>query len=362
MTVAALPDHGQRIDAPALSVRNLVVEIPTRRGILKPVDGVSFDIAPGEILGLVGESGAGKSMTGSAVIGLIERPGRISGGEIWLGDSELTGLTRARMRDVRGQQIGMIFQDPMASLNPLKRVGDMLVETIQLHLGLSNENARARALQLLNDVGIPAAENRMDGYPHEFSGGMRQRVVIALALAGEPELIIADEPTTALDVSVQAQIMALLKRLCRERGVSILLITHDMGVIAEAANRIAVLYAGRLVEIGGVRETFEAPLHPYTRGLMQSTPSAVASGGELRQIPGAMPGLAAIPTGCAFHPRCPKRLPICDARRPNLAGISKNESAGGPEAWPGRPTSTDTGPLMDRAVACWLHAGDEKEV
>ncbi|MEO0618659.1 MAG: ABC transporter ATP-binding protein [Pseudomonadota bacterium] len=331
--------------SPALSIRNLTIEIPTRRGLLRPVDDVSLDIAPGEILGLVGESGAGKSMTGSAVIGLLERPGRIAGGEIRLGTTELTRLSEAEMRRVRGKRIGMIFQDPMASLNPLKRIGDTLIETIQLHLGLTGEDARARALSLLNDVGIPAAESRMDGYPHEFSGGMRQRVVIALALAGEPELIIADEPTTALDVSVQAQIMAELKRLCRERGVAILLITHDMGVIAETANRIAVLYAGRLCEVGQVRDTFQEPWHPYTRGLMQSTPSTIAGDQQLKQIPGAMPGLTAIPNGCAFHPRCVERLGECVSERPDLQSVTR------------RTNSTDG----HRNIACWLHTSTQDQ-
>ncbi|MEL7543056.1 MAG: ABC transporter ATP-binding protein [Pseudomonadota bacterium] len=341
------PDVDEGAQAPTLSIRNLTVEIPTRRGLLRPVDDISLDIAPGEILGLVGESGAGKSMTGSAVIGLIERPGRIAGGKITLGATELTSLSEAEMRKVRGKRIGMIFQDPMASLNPLKRIGDTLIETIQIHLGLSREEARTRALSLLNDVGIPAAESRMDGYPHEFSGGMRQRVVIALALAGEPELIIADEPTTALDVSVQAQIMAELKRLCRERGVAILLITHDMGVIAETANRIAVLYAGRLCEVGRVRETFEEPWHPYTRGLMQSTPSTIAGDEQLQQIPGAMPGLTAIPSGCAFHPRCSEHLNACATQRPDLTRVRQS---GG--------TSDDA---ATHSVACWLHTPEQSE-
>ncbi len=245
-----------------LSVRDLRVEFVTRRGVLKAIDGVSFDIARGEVLGVVGESGAGKSVTGAAVIGLIDPPGRVSGGEIRLSGERIDNLPPEKMRRVRGKRIGMIFQDPLTSLNPLYRVGEQLVETIRTHLPLSAAAARKRAIELLAEVGIPAPERRIDGYPHEFSGGMRQRVVIALALSAEPELIIADEPTTALDVSVQAQIIALLKRLGREHGTAIMLVTHDMGVIAETADRVAVMYAGRIAEIGPVREVVSNPLHP----------------------------------------------------------------------------------------------------
>ncbi|MEL6335036.1 MAG: ABC transporter ATP-binding protein [Pseudomonadota bacterium] len=291
--------------APVLEVRDLVVEIPTRRGVLRPVDRVSFSIAAGETLGVVGESGAGKSMMGSAVIGLLSRPTNIAGGEVLLKGERIDNLGRAAMRRVRGKRIGMVFQDPLTSLNPLLRVGDQLVETIRTHLPVTRAEAEQRALNALLEVGIPAAEERIGSYPHEFSGGMRQRVVIALALCAEPEFVIADEPTTALDVSVQAQIIALLRRLCRERGTAVMLITHDMGVIAEAADRVAVLYAGRLAEIGPVAEIVQRPQHPYTEGLMASTPMATAPGQRLNQIPGAMPRLDAIPPGCAFHPRCP---------------------------------------------------------
>ncbi|MEL6872766.1 MAG: ABC transporter ATP-binding protein, partial [Pseudomonadota bacterium] len=255
---------------PALSVRDLVVEFPTRRGTLTAVNGISFDISPGEVLGVVGESGAGKSMTGSAVIGLLEPPGRIAAGEVYLHGERIDNISREAMRDVRGRRIGMVFQDPLTSLNPLYQVGRQIVETIQTHRNVSDDDARARAIGLLNEVGIQGAEARIDSYPHEFSGGMRQRVVLALALAAEPELIIADEPTTALDVSIQAQIIALLKRLCHERGTAVMLITHDMGVIAETADRVAVMYAGRIAEIGPVRDVIHGPAHPYTRGLMGS--------------------------------------------------------------------------------------------
>ena len=253
---------------PVLSVRDLRVEFVTRRGILKAIDGISFDIAKGEVLGVVGESGAGKSVTGSAVIGLIDPPGRIAGGEIRLSGRRIDNLPPDEMRKVRGKRIGMIFQDPLTSLNPLFRISEQLIETIRTHTGLSASGARKRAIELLTEVGIPAPERRIDSYPHEFSGGMRQRVVIALALCAEPELIIADEPTTALDVSVQAQIIALLKRLGREHGTAIMLVTHDMGVIAETADRVAVMYAGRIAEIGPVRDVVQNPLHPYAKGLM----------------------------------------------------------------------------------------------
>lgn len=299
-----------------LEVDRLTVEIPTRRAVLRPVDTMTFEIAAGEILGVVGESGAGKSMTGSAVIGLLARPGHIAGGEVRLNGERVDNLSPEAMRKVRGKRIGMVFQDPLTSLNPLLKIGDQLIETIREHLPLSESEARDRAIHYLEEVGIPAARGRIDSYPHEFSGGMRQRVVIALALCAEPELIIADEPTTALDVSVQAQIIALLKRLCREHGTAVMLVTHDMGVIAEAADRVAVMYAGRLVEIGPVAEVVGNPLHPYTRGLMTSSPMAVDPGERLNQIPGAMPRLDAIPPGCPFHPRCPIAEDRCKTGAP----------------------------------------------
>lgn len=291
-------------DTPVLSVRNLVVEIPTRAGLLRPVDHVSYDIHAGEILGVVGESGAGKSMTGNAVIGLLDPPARIVSGEILLKGEPIQEISGEQLRRLRGRHMGMIFQDPLTSLNPLLTIGDQLTETIQEHLKLGQGDAQKRAIAALEEVGIPAAAQRINSYPHEFSGGMRQRVVIALALCAEPGLIIADEPTTALDVSVQAQIVALLKRLCRDRGVAVMLITHDMGVIAEAAGRVAVMYAGRLAELGPVRDVITKARHPYTSGLMASTPLASRGQRRLRQIPGSMPRLGALPDGCAFHPRC----------------------------------------------------------
>ena len=296
---------------PILSVRDLVVEIPTRDTTLRPVDQVSYDIARGEILGVVGESGAGKSMTGNAVIGLLDRPAHIAGGEIWLKERRIDNLPYEQMRRLRGKEIGMVFQDPLTSLNPLLPIGDQLTETMLEHLEISRAEAAERAVAALEEVGIPAARERIGSYPHEFSGGMRQRVVIALALCAEPSLVIADEPTTALDVSVQAQIIALLKRLCRERGTAVMLVTHDMGVIAEAADRVAVMYAGRLAELGPVREVLTAPHHPYTDGLMGSTPLASKGKRRLHQIPGSMPRLGALPDGCAFHPRCPGAQDRC---------------------------------------------------
>lgn len=289
---------------PVLSVRDLIVEIPTRHGVLRPVDQVSYDIHAGEILGVVGESGAGKSMTGNAVIGLLDPPARITSGEILLSGEPIQSLKSEALRRLRGKRMGMIFQDPLTSLNPLLTVGEQLTETILEHLNVAPQEAKARAIAALEEVGIPAASARIDSYPHEFSGGMRQRVVIALALCAEPELIIADEPTTALDVSVQAQIIALLKRLCRERGVAVMLVTHDMGVIAEAADRVAVMYAGRLAELGPVRDVITQAQHPYTSGLMASTPLASQGKTRLRQIPGSMPRLEQLGAGCAFAPRC----------------------------------------------------------
>src|SRR4051812_22387579 len=301
---------------PTLSVRDLKVQFSSRRGLLTAIDGVSFDIAPGEVLGVVGESGAGKSITGTAVIGLIDPPGRIAGGEIRLKGERIDNLKPEAMRRIRGRRIGMIFQDPLTSLNPLYTVGKQLTETIATHLPLGRDGARRRAIALLEEVGIPAAAARIDSYPHEFSGGMRQRVVIALALAAEPELVIADEPTTALDVSVQAQVIAVLKRLCRERGTAVMLITHDMGVIAETADRVAVMYAGRIAEIGPVQDVVQNPLHPYARGLMGAIPTLAQDADRLVQIPGAMPRLSAIPPGCPFNPRCPHAWERCRIDRP----------------------------------------------
>jgi peptide/nickel transport system ATP-binding protein len=328
--------------APLLEVRNLRVEFPTRRATLTAIDDISFSISPGEVLGVVGESGAGKSITGAAIIGLLEPPGRIAGGEILLEGRRIDDLSPTAMRRVRGKEIGAIFQDPLTSLNPLYTVGRQLVETIQTHLDMTAAQARRRAIDLLQDTGIPAAEARIDHYPHQFSGGMRQRVVIALALAAEPRLIVADEPTTALDVSIQAQIISLIKRLCREHHTAVMLVTHDMGVIAETADRVAVMYAGRIAEIGPVSDVIHRPQHPYTVGLMGSIPSIATTKERLSQIDGAMPRLTAIPQGCAFNPRCPHAFDTCRERRPDLL------------------------PAGSSLASCWLHdrtlAGDRRLV
>jgi peptide/nickel transport system ATP-binding protein len=316
-----------------LQIKNLRVEFPTRRGTLVAVDDVSFSIAPGEVLGVVGESGAGKTLTGLAIIGLLEPPGRIAAGEVLLEGRRIDRLPHEEMRRVRGRRIGVVFQDPLTSLNPLYTIGEQIEETILTHLPLSRAQAHARALALLEDVGIPAAQARFNHYPHQFSGGMRQRVVIALALAAEPSLVIADEPTTALDVSIQAQIIGLLKRMARERGTAVMLITHDMGVIAETAQRVAVMYAGRIVELGPVREVIHSPRHPYSAGLMGSIPKITPQRAKnLSQIEGAMPRLNAIPPGCAFNARCPKRFERCFVARPELV------------------------PAGASVAACWLHA------
>jgi peptide/nickel transport system ATP-binding protein len=316
------------MNTPVLSVRDLHVEFASRRGTLHAINGVSFDIARGEVLGVVGESGAGKSVTGLAAIGLIDPPGRISGGEIHLSGQRIDNLPPAQMRRIRGKRIAMIFQDPLTSLDPLYRIGDQLVETIRTHLPLSEGAARKRAVELLAEVGIPAPDKRIDAYPHEFSGGMRQRVVIALAIAAEPELIIADEPTTALDVSVQAQIIGLIKRLGRDHGTAVMLVTHDMGVIAETSDRVAVMYSGRIAEIGPVRDVVQHPLHPYAKGLMGAIPTLTGDASQrLVQIPGSMPRLSAIPQGCAFHPRCSFAFDRCRVERPEPIAVGTQRVA-----------------------------------
>ena len=312
---------------PILAVERLRVEFPTRRGTLVAVHDVSFEIARGEVLGVVGESGAGKSITGAAIIGLIDPPGRIAAGEIRLDGRRIDNLPPDRMRKVRGREIGAVFQDPLTSLNPLYTVGRQIVETIRTHLPLGESEARARAIALLEEVGIPAAERRIDHYPHQFSGGMRQRVVIALALAAQPKLIIADEPTTALDVSIQAQIIQVLKGLCRDHDTAVMLVTHDMGVIAETADRVAVMYAGRIVEVGPVADVIHRPRHPYTVGLMGSIPSIGATVERLAQIDGTMPRLDAVPDGCAFHPRCGRAIGRCRTGRPDLVALGSTSAA-----------------------------------
>jgi peptide/nickel transport system ATP-binding protein len=327
---------------PLLQVKNLRIEFPTRKGLLTAVDNVSFDIAPGEVLGVVGESGAGKSLTGAAIIGLLEPPGRIASGEILLNGRRIDNLPFDEIRKIRGREIGAIFQDPLTSLNPLYTIGRQITETIITHLNVSESEARERAIALLQEVGIPAADRRIDHYPHQFSGGMRQRVVISLALAANPKLIVADEPTTALDVSIQAQIISLIKKLCREHGTAVMLVTHDMGVIAETADRVAVMYAGRVAEIGPVAEVIHNPQHPYTVGLMGAIPAVGDEVVRLAQIDGSMPRLTAIPSGCAFNPRCTRKGEVpngrCMSERPDLVAAGKN------------------------FASCWLHANAKQEV
>jgi peptide/nickel transport system ATP-binding protein len=310
-----------------LSVDNLRIEFTTRHGTLVAVNDISFKINRGETFGIIGESGAGKSLTGQAIIGLLEPPGKIGGGRIKLNDLRLDDLPYHKMRKIRGKEIGMIFQDPLTSLNPLYTIGRQLTETIQTHTEMNTTQARKHAISLLEEVGIPGAGKRIDHYPYQFSGGMRQRVVIALALCVNPKLIIADEPTTALDVSIQAQIIALLKKLCKDHGTAVILITHDMGVIAEAADRVAVMYAGRLVEIGKVRQVVKNAVHPYAKGLMKAIPSLGQRLKKLTQIDGSMPRLSDIPEGCAFHPRCPECMDMCREKQPNLIDIGHTQVA-----------------------------------
>jgi peptide/nickel transport system ATP-binding protein len=287
-------------------VRDLAVAFSTRDGEVTAVNGVSFDIARGEVLGLVGESGSGKSVTGLSILGLIDAPGRIVGGSVRIDNEELVGRPEHDLRSIRGKRLAMIFQDPMTTLNPVLRVDTQMIEAIRAHEAVSDKAARARAAQALAQVGIPSPEERLTAYPHQFSGGMRQRVAIAIALLHRPAVLVADEPTTALDVTIQAQILSEVQRLAAETGTALLWITHDLSVIAGLADRIAVMYAGRIVETGSVADVIERPLHPYTAGLIGSVPSRNRRGVPLAQIPGMTPSLLKLPSGCPFHPRCPR--------------------------------------------------------
>jgi len=308
-----------------LSVEGLTTAFETRAGTLTAVNGVSFEIRPGETLGLVGESGSGKSVTAFSIIRLVQRPGRIVSGRVLFKGRDLVSLPEGEMRGVRGAGIGFIFQEPMAALNPVMRVGDHIAEALRVHGLATRAEARARAIDLLRAVRIVDAERRVEDYPHQLSGGMRQRVMIAIALACRPPLVIADEPTTALDVTVQAQILELLRDMKSAFGIGLLLITHDLGVIAETADRVAIMYAGRIVEQGPVRHIFRNPAHPYTRGLLASIPGGDA-GSRLHAIEGTVPNLAALPTGCSFAPRCGDRLPVCGTAFPGEAALEPGHS------------------------------------
>src|SRR5215204_4640935 len=300
-----------------LEVKNLRTQFPTRAGVVRAVDGVSFHVDEGELLGLVGESGCGKSITALSVMRLIGAPGKIVGGEIWFGGENLLAASDARMREIRGDDIAMIFQDPMTSLNPVYTVGEQIAEALRLHRKLNRKQAREAAVEAMREVAIPDPARRADDYPHQLSGGMRQRVMIAMALACDPKLLIADEPTTALDVTIQAQILELLSELRKTRELAVLLITHDLGVVAEVADRVAVMYTGKIVEEAPVNELFARPRHPYTEGLLRSVPkltsTQVVRKERLETIDGVVPKPTDLPPGCHFAPRCPHRMPRCTA-------------------------------------------------
>ena len=306
-----------------LEVRDLQVEFRTRDGVAKAVNGVTYGVDEGETLAVLGESGSGKSVTAQAVMGILDTPpGRITGGEVMFQGRDLLKLKEEERRRIRGAEMAMIFQDALSALNPVITVGDQLAEMFTVHRGLSRKEARAKAVELMDRVRIPAARERVRQYPHQFSGGMRQRIMIAMAIALEPALIIADEPTTALDVTVQAQVMELLAELQREYRMGLILITHDLGVVADVADRIAVMYAGRIVESAPVHDIYKAPAHPYTRGLLDSIPRLDHKGRELYAIKGLPPNLTRIPPGCPFHPRCPLARDVCTTDDPPLYEVS----------------------------------------
>ncbi|MFI8191031.1 ABC transporter ATP-binding protein [Streptomyces sp. NPDC085946] len=310
-----------------LQVRDLHVEFRTREGVARAVNGVTCHVDAGETLAVLGESGSGKSVTAQAVMGILDTPpGRITGGEILFRGRDLLGLREEERRAVRGSGMAMIFQDALSALNPVMSVGDQLGEMFVVHRGLSRKDARARAVELMDRVRIPAAKERVRQYPHQFSGGMRQRIMIAMALALEPDLIIADEPTTALDVTVQAQVMELLAELRREYRMGLILITHDLGVVADVADRIAVMYAGRIVESAPVHDLYKAPAHPYTRGLLDSVPRLDRKGRELHAVKGLPPSLLDVPSGCAFHPRCPMARDVCRTDVPPLYAVTGTDA------------------------------------
>lgn len=319
---------------PILQVRDLQTHFKTDDGIVKAVDGVSFDLHKGETLGIVGESGSGKSVTNLSLMRLIASPpGRIVGGEVLFHDEDLLKVSDNRMREIRGNKISMIFQDPMTSLNPFLKVSTQLEETIRLHQGLSKRSARAQAVEMLSMVGIPKPEQRITNYPHQFSGGMRQRVMIAMALSCNPEILIADEPTTALDVTIQAQILEIIKRLADEMGTAVIMITHDLGVVAGMCDNVAVMYAGKVVEKGTARNLFKEPKHPYTQGLIHSVPRLDQKQADrLFSIEGQPPNLIDLPDACPFYPRCDRAMEICTKKYPAAERIAES-----------------------REVSCWLY-------
>ncbi|MGK5631451.1 ABC transporter ATP-binding protein [Streptomyces sp. URMC 123] len=320
---APAPRSGAQESEPLLQVRDLHVEFHTRDGVAKAVNGVSYSVAAGETLAVLGESGSGKSVTAQAIMGILDMPpGRIPQGEILFRGRDMLKMSGEERRKIRGDKIAMIFQDALSSLNPVLTVGYQLGEMFRVHRGMSKKDAKAKAVELMDRVRIPAAKQRVNDYPHQFSGGMRQRIMIAMALSLEPELIIADEPTTALDVTVQAQVMDLLAELQREFNMGLILITHDLGVVADVADKIAVMYAGRIVETAPVRELYKSPAHPYTRGLLDSIPRLDQKGQELYAIKGLPPNLLNIPAGCAFNPRCPQAQDICRTDAPVLHDVA----------------------------------------
>jgi len=312
--------------AAQLVVSDLSVEIAGQRGVVRPVDGVSFTVAPGEAVGLVGESGSGKSMTLKAILGVLPPEAKVTAGNVVLDGTDLTGLSNSRLNKVRGRRIAMIFQEPMSALNPVMRVGNQIAEGPRVHLGMSRAQSVRRALELMRRVGIPDPERRFRAFPHEFSGGMRQRVMIAIALSSDPELILCDEPTTALDVTIQDQILRLLAQLCRESGTSLVFVTHDLPVVAQICHQVAVMYAGRIVEQGTVSEVFRSPLHPYTLGLLKSAPDVDQPDQSLVPIPGSPPSLLSPPSGCRFHPRCKFAEEDCKVSDPPLRLLDAGRS------------------------------------
>jgi oligopeptide/dipeptide ABC transporter ATP-binding protein len=311
-----------------LSVRNLTTEFTTGKGVVKAVDDVSFDLGKSEVLGIVGESGSGKSVTALSILGLIPQPpGRVAAGEILFEGQDLLKLPESRMEKIRGRDISMIFQEPMTSLNPVFTVGDQVMETIRIHEKLGQRAARDRAIEMLVKVGIPSPERRIDDFPHQLSGGMRQRVMIAMALACSPKLLLADEPTTALDVTIQAQILDLLRQLQQEMNMAVVVITHNMGVVAEFADRVIVMYAGQIAEEASVDDIFYRPGHPYTEGLLRSIPDLEVEHRRLHAIPGTMPSPFALPAGCRFQARCPEAKPACAESVPALIDLGDGRSA-----------------------------------